>query len=414
GLTKNAWVSSVEAGHFDPGTVYATFDVHTFGDIRPYAYKSTDFGATWSALVASESPVRGYAHVIKEDLVDQNLLFLGTELGLWISVDGGKQWAHYKGGDLPPVAVRDLAIHPRDHDLVIATHGRGIWIVDDISPLRALTPEVLASPVAFLPGRPTVQRLQAGGGWANGDAMYIGPNPPDDAVITYYQRRRHIFGDMKLAVYDASGKLLGTLPTSKRRGLNRATWSMRLAAPRVPPAASAAFGAAYGPRVLPGTYAIKMTKDTATYSTQLVLVPDPRGTHTDAERRAAFDLALKMSGTLTDMTFAVERMNATRQALDDRAGKLPAGDAVAKRLRAASAAVDVMRKKIVATKEGGMITGEERLRENLTDLYGAVIFYDGRPSQNITDRKSTRLNSSHLGISYAVFCLKKKKSRPQR
>src|SRR6266705_3062873 len=124
GLPKNAWVSSVEAGHFDPGTVYATFDVHTFGDMRPYAYKSTDFGATWSALVAPDSPVRGYAHVIKEDLVNHSLLFLGTEFGLWVSVDGGRQLAHYKGGDLPAVAVRDLAIHPRDHDLVIATHGR--------------------------------------------------------------------------------------------------------------------------------------------------------------------------------------------------------------------------------------------------------------------------------------------------
>ncbi len=386
GLPQNAWVTSVEPGHFDAGTIYATFDLHTFGDMRPYAYKSTDFGATWTPLITSGSPVRGYAHVIKEDLVNPNLLFLGTEFGLWVSVDGGRQWAHYKGGDLPAVAVRDLAIHPRDHDLVIATHGRGIWIIDDISPLRALTPQVLASSVAFLPGRPTVQRLQAGGGWANGDAMYVGPNPPSDAVITYYQRRRHIFGDMKLEVFDASGKLLGTLPTSKRRGLNRATWSMRLTAPRVPPAASAAFGAAFGPRVLPGTYTMKLTKDTATYTTQLALVPDPRSTHTAQERQAALDLALKVSGTLNDMTFAVERVNGVRQALDDRAGRLAAGDAVAKRLRAASAAVDAMRKKIVATKEGGMITGEERLRENLTDLYGNIVFYDGGPSQTQVER----------------------------
>jgi hypothetical protein len=386
GLPKNAWVSSVEPGHFADGTIYATFDVHTFGDMRPYAYESTDFGATWTPLIAPDSPVRGYAHVIKEDLVNPNLLFLGTEFGLWVSVDAGKQWAHHKGGDLPAVAVRDLAIHPRDHDLVIATHGRGIWIIDDISPLRALTPQVLASSAAFLPGRPTVQRLQAGGGWANGDAVFVGANPPGDAVITYYQRRRHIFGDMKLEVYDASGKLVGTLPTSKRRGLNRVTWSMRLAAPKVPPAASAAFGAAFGPRVLPGTYTVKMTKDTASYTTQLAVVPDPRGAFTDQERRASFDLALKMAATLTDMTFTVERMNSLRQALDDRAGKLAAGDAVAKRLRAASAAVDVMRKKIVATKEGGMITGEERLRENLTDLYGGIIFYDGGPSQTQIER----------------------------
>ena len=385
GLPKNAWVSSVEPGHFDPGTIYATFDVHTFGDMRPYAYRSTDYGATWTALVVPDSPVRGYAHVIKEDLVNKDLLFLGTEFGLWVSVDGGQHWAHYKGGDLPSVAVRDLAIHPRDQDLVIATHGRGIWIIDDISPLRALTPQVLASPVAFLQGRPTVQRLSAGGGWANGDAVYVGPNPPD-AVITYYLRKRHILGDMKIEMFDASGRSVGTLPTTKRRGLSRVTWSMRLAAPRVPPAASAAFGAAYGPRVLPGTYTIKMTKDTATYTTQLVVVPDPRATHTADDRRAGFDLAVKLSGELADMTFAVERMNGVRRALEDRAGRLPAGDGVARRLRAASAAVDALRKRIVATKEGGMITGEERLRENLADLYGNIVFYDGRPSQTQVER----------------------------
>ncbi len=386
GLPKNAWVSSVEAGHFDAGTVYATFDAHTFGDMRPYAYKSTDFGATWSALVASDAPVRGYAHVVKEDLVNKDLLFLGTEVGLWVSLDGGKRWAHYKGGDLPSVAVRDLAIHPRDNDLVIATHGRGIWIIDDITPLRALTPAMLATNVVFMPARPTLQRVSASGGWANGDAAFVGPNPPGDAVITYYLKKRHIFGDMKIEVLGPDGRPLGTVPTSKRRGLSRVTWSMRLKAPQVPPAASAAFGAAFGPRVLPGTYTVRMTKDTAVYTTPLLVVADPRTKHTPEDRRAQFDLATKLSGSLADMTFAVERMNGVRQALDERAAKLPARDALATRLRAAWATVDSLRKKIVATKEGGMITGEERLRENLADLYSNVVFYDGRPSQTQVER----------------------------
>ncbi len=386
GLPKNAWVSSVEAGHFDAGTVYATFDAHTFGDMRPYAYKSTDFGATWSALVASDAPVRGYAHVVKEDLVNKDLLFLGTEVGLWVSLDGGKRWAHYKGGDLPSVAVRDLAIHPRDNDLVIATHGRGIWIIDDITPLRALTPAMLATNVVFMPARPTLQRVSASGGWANGDAAFVGPNPPGDAVITYYLKKRHIFGDMKIEVLGPDGRPLGTVPTSKRRGLSRVTWSMRLKAPQVPPAASAAFGAAFGPRVLPGTYTVRMTKDTAVYTTPLLVVADPRTKHTPEDRRAQFDLATKLSGSLADMTFAVERMNGVRQALDERAANLPARDALATRLRAAWATVDSLRKKIVATKEGGMITGEERLRENLADLYSNVVFYDGRPSQTQVER----------------------------
>ena len=380
GLPKNAWVTSVEPGHLGAGTIYATFDLHTFGDMKPYAYKSTDYGATWTPLVGADSPVRGYAHVIKEDLVNKDLLFLGTEFGLWVSLDGGKQWARYKGGSMPAVAVRDLAIQPRDNDLVIATHGRGIWIIDDITPLRALTPAVLASTAAFLPARPTVQRLQAGGGWANGDAAFVGSNPPDDAVITYYQRGRHIFGDMKLEVFDQSGKLMATIPTSKRRGLSRVTWSMRLPPPHVPVAASIAGGATVGPRVLPGTYTVKLTKDTAVYTMQLPVLPDPRAHYTDADRQAALALAMRISATLADMTYTVDRMNAVRQGLDARGRQLPAKDALIARLAAASGAVDSLRKKIVATKEGGMITGEQRLREYLTDLYGGVIFYDGPPS----------------------------------
>jgi photosystem II stability/assembly factor-like uncharacterized protein len=380
GLPKNAWVSSIDAGHFDEGTVYATFDLHTFGDMRPYAYRSMDYGKTWTRLISADAPVRGYAHVVKEDLVNRDLLFLGTEFGLWVSVDGGGRWARYKGGDLPPVAVRDLAIHPRDNDLVIATHGRGIWIIDDITPLRALTPQVLASDVVFVRARPTVQKPGVGGGWMSGDATFVGANPPDDAVITYYLRKRHIFGDMSLEVLDSTNTVVGTIPTSKRRGLSRVTWSMRLPAPTVPPAASAAFGAAYGPRLLPGNYTVRMTKDTIVYTTPLRIVADPRSTHTAADRRAQLDLTRRLATMLGDMTASYHRINDMRLALDERAGKFAEGDVLASRLRGASATVDAMRKKIVATKEGGMITGEERLRENLAELYGNVNGYDGRPT----------------------------------
>lgn len=381
GLPRNAWVSSIDAGHFDEGTVYATFDLHTFGDMKPYAYRSMDFGKTWTRLIGADSPVRGYAHVIKEDLVNRDLLFLGTEFGLWVSVDGGGRWARYKGGDLPSVAVRDLAIHPRDNDLVIATHGRGIWIIDDITPLRALTPQVLASDVVFVRARPTVQKPGVGGGWANGDASFVGSNPPDDAVITYYLRKRHIFGDMTLEVLDSTNTVVGTIPTSKRRGLSRVTWSMRLPAPTVPPAASAAFGAAYGPRLLPGTYTIRMTKDTNVYTTPLRVAADPRSTHSPADRKAQLDLTKRLATMLGDMSTSYQRINDVRLALDDRAAALPEGEVLAARLRSASATVDALRKKIVATKEGGMITGEERLRENLAELYGNVNGYDGRPTQ---------------------------------
>jgi photosystem II stability/assembly factor-like uncharacterized protein len=386
GVPKNAWVSSIDAGRFEEGTAYATFDVHTFGDLRPYVYKTTDYGKSWSPIIPANSKVRGYAHVVKQDLVNPELLFVGTEFGLWISVDGGKQWALYKGGDLPSVAVRDLAIHPRDADLVIATHGRGIWIVDDITPLRKLTPEALAKEAEFMQSKPAVQKIPAGGGWVDGDAVFVGANPPDSAVITFYQKKRHIFGDMKLEVFDSQGNLVSTIPSSKRRGLNRVLWSMRIKGPKVPTAASAAFGAQVGPRVMPGRYTVKLTKDKNVYTMPLQVGGDPRASYPVKDRKAQFDLAMKLYHTLEDMTFATERINGVRLALEARAAKLPAGDALATRLRDAAKQVDELRRRIVATKEGGAITGEERLRENLADLYGSVNGYEGRPTQTQIDR----------------------------
>ncbi len=379
GLPKDAWVSSVEPGHYAPGTVYVTFDMHNNGDMSPYAYRSTDFGKTWTSLIAAGSPVRGYAHVIKEDLVNAQLLFLGTEFGLWVSTDGGQRWARYKGGDLPAVAVRDLAIHPRDDDLVIATHGRGIWIIDDITPLRTLTPGTLGRGAAFVQTKPVVQLLSAGGGWANGDAEFIGPNPPGDAQITYYLQRRHIFGDLKLEVFDSTGRVVQSLPTGKRRGLSRTAWSMRMAPPRVPTAASSAF--VVGPRFLPGRYTVKLTEGDSVYSASLRVTGDARVNHSVGDRKAQFALAITLYDLMNQMATVVDQMNDVRGSLDQRGTGLAQRDSLLAMLQTGSATVDTMRRKIVATKEGGMITGEERLRENLAELYGSIVGYEGRPSE---------------------------------
>jgi hypothetical protein len=149
----------------------------------------------------------------------------------------------------------------------------------------------------------------------------------------------------------------------------------------VPTAASADYGAAVGPRVLPGTYTVRMTKDKNVYVTQLIVNRDPRSTYTAVDRREQFDLSMKLYSLLGNMTFAVDRINGVRLALDANAAQLPANDPLATRLRTASQQVDELRKKIVATKEGGAITGEQRLREYLTELYGSVIYYEGRPTQ---------------------------------
>jgi photosystem II stability/assembly factor-like uncharacterized protein len=378
-LPKASWVSWVEASRHEPATAYAAFDRHTFGDMTPHVYKTTDYGKTWTSIVTAESGIRGFAHVIKEDSVSPNLLFLGTEFGLWISLDGGKQWAQYRGHDFPQVPVHDIVVHPRDSDLVIATHGRGIWIIDDITPLRKLTPEVMNQEAAFLAGRPPQQRLNANGGWAEGSAMFNGPNPPDAAVITYYQSKRHIFGKMKIEILDAQGKVVDTLPPNNRRGISRVDWPMRLKAPHVPPAATAAFEASQGPRVLPGTYTVKMTRGKDSFTTQLHVVLDPRAKFTAEDRRAEFDAAMRVYNLLGDMSYDVDRLNSVRNALMERAAGAKNDKVLSARLTDTAQKLDDLRRKIVATKEGGAVTGEERIREKTTELYGNILNFEGRP-----------------------------------
>ena len=388
-LPKASWVSWVEASLYDAGTAYATFDRHTFGDMGPHVFKTTDYGKTWTPIVVADSGVRGYAHVIKEDSLVPNLLFLGTEFGLWISLDSGKHWAQYKGHEFPNVAVRDIVVHPRESDLVVATHGRGIWVVDDITTLRKLTPEVMAQEAVFLRAKPAQQRLPANGGWAEGSAVFTGPNPPDAALITYYQSKRHIFGKMKLEIFDSQGQLVDTLPPNSRRGISRVEWPMRLKAPHVPPAATAAFEANQGPRVLPGTYTVKMTRGKETYTTQLVLELDPRAKFSMEDRRLEFDAAMRAYRLLGEMSFQVDRINGVHDALMERGTKLKGDPAFGKRLQELAGKVEAMRKKIVATTEGGAITGEERIREKTTQLYGVILNYEGRP----TDYQIARIDS---------------------
>jgi hypothetical protein len=389
GLGKNSWVSTIEASRFDEASAYATFDRHTFGDMKPYAYKTTDSGKTWTALPLAENDVRGYAHVIKEDTVNPNLLFAGTEFGLWISVDGGQHWAQYRGSNFPAAAVRDLVVHPREGDLVLATHGRGIWIVDDISPLRVLTPDLMSQEAALLSTRPAPQYFETFGGWPEGNETFKGRNRPEEAQITYYQKGRHIFGDLKIEILDQDGKLVDTVAGTKHRGLNRANWSMHIKAPAVPPAATALFDAAQGPRVLPGAYTVKMTKGDHVYTEQLKVVLDPRAKYSVDDRKAQFDLTMKIYKTIEHMTWSVEAIEGVRDAVNARAAKLPAKDPLRSQLEQLAKKCDELRSKIVATKEGGMITGEERIRELLGQVYGAVNGYEGRP----TDYQAARADS---------------------
>ncbi|MEO8440611.1 MAG: sialidase [Spartobacteria bacterium] len=401
GLPKNSWVRSVHASNADPGTAYVAFDRHTFGDFAPYVYKTSDYGQTWTPLATPQDAkgIRGHAHVIKEDLVKPNLLFLGTEFGLYVSIDGGQNWAQYKGSHFPAVPVRDLVIQPRTNDLVLGTHGRGIWIIDDITPLRSLTPELLTKEAGFVPDKQTQQqRIEANGGWPNGAAVFVGENPPDGAVITYYQKSRHLFGKLKIEVLNASGKLIDTIPASKRPGLNRVTWSMHEKPPRVPPAAQIAGAGITGPRVLPGTYTVRMTKNDKPYEMKLTVALDGRNKFGEADRKAQYDAAEKVKTLFGDESALMDRIIPLRVTLAQSQQALASDEAARKAVADFDAKVDNVRKQIVATTEGGAITGEERLREHTDQLYGAILSYEGKPA----DYQIARIDSLRRELEDAV------------
>src|SRR5882724_3813122 len=381
GLPKNSWATWVQSSNFNAGTAYAAFDRHTFGDMAPYVFRTTDYGKTWTPLITAQDSkgVRGYAHVVKDDLVNKDLVFVGTEYGLFVSIDGGKNWAQFKGSRFPAVAVRDLAVHPRDHDLVLATHGRGIWVIDDISPWRALTPEILNSEAMFVSARPVQQRIDANGGWASGSATFVGDNPPDAAVIIYYQKTRHLFGKLKIEVLDSTGKVVADLPASKRAGLNRVVWGMREKPPRVPPAVQIAGAGTQGPRVLPGTYTVRMTKAGKVSETKLTVGLDRRAKFNEADRKAQFDAAMKVHALFGDESALMDRILFLRGAVAKSKNALPETDDSRKLLTDFDGKIDGIRKQIVATTEGGAITGEERLREHTDHLYGAILAYEGKP-----------------------------------
>jgi len=382
GAPRGAWVSRVEASHHDAATAYVTIDDHRRGDMKPYLWRTRDFGATWESLVTDT--IEGYAWVIAEDRVNPNLLFLGTEWGLWISIDGGRQWARFEGGLPKRVAVHDLVVHPRTGDLVVGTHGRAIYILDDLTPLRALGAEAMAEDVALLPSRPSELSLRpAIGSWFSGDDEFVGANPSADASIVYWMKKRHLFGDLKVEVFDDAGELLATIPGSKRVGVNRVRWATSLKPPKIPPASSILFGGFQGPRLPEGVYKIRLTKGKQVLESTVTLVPDPRNPHSVEDRELKQRTDMRLYDDIERLGYVGDQLVALRDAAKQRAAAARPADK--KRLEAFAESTDEFRNSFVATGDG-YIGGDEKLREHLGNLYGNVVAFEGRPSPAQLDR----------------------------
>lgn len=316
---NNHLISRVEPSHFDAGTCYVTVDGHRSDDHKPYIYVTRDYGTTWSSI-ANNLPA-GNVNVIREDAKNKNLLFAGTEYGLFISLNGGGEWKKFMTG-LPTVRVDDILIHPRDHDLIAGTHGRGIWIVDDISPLQQMNEKVLASNAHLFDVRPGVQWLSdvTLSRSIGGAKHFRGQNPQPGTVISYFLSSLPS-GDVKVTISDINGKVLRNINGSKEIGLNRVQWNLRGDPPprpagmrpggpggggppeqqpqpavpgrqaggQQPPAqqgqptpggtgqfgGGGRFGAfAFGPAIDPGVYLVKITVDGKELTTRVVVEAD--------------------------------------------------------------------------------------------------------------------------------------------
>jgi len=378
-VAEGTWVSSVFASPHEERTAFATFDGHRNGDMAPHVYRTDDFGATWRSI--SGEGIEGYVWTVKQDPVNPELLFAGSEFGLFISLDGGGQWARFT--DLPKVAVHDLSIHPTEHDLIIATHGRGIYIIDDLTGLRGLTPEIMESKVALLPSRPAPQVLSGGMAWFGSDDEFVGRNPDESASINYWLQRRHLFGDLKIEVYDADGELITTLPGKKRRGMNRVGWPMRLKAPTMPPA-NALVMAFQGPRVPEGDYTFKLIKGKETLDGTVELVADPRNPHPKEDRLLQQATAIDAYDLLGDLTFLADSVTDLRDQARNRAESLEKKDKAA--IEAFADDLNTLHSTLVVAGKAGIMSGREELRERLGNLFGEIVSYDGRPSDSQIER----------------------------
>jgi hypothetical protein len=222
---RGQWIVRIEPGAKDPKVAYVVTNAYRNGDDRPFILRTADLGQTWESVAGEGLPPNDPVEVIREDPVNSNLLYAGTHFGLFASFDGGGRWLRI--GALPNVRVDDLQIHPRTSDLVIATHGRSIDILDDTRPLRELTPEVLAKPAHLFSIAPAkgFYLLSGFADW-NGKGVYRGDNPPEGALITFWVKE-FTGEEVKIAITNSNGQPVANLKASGAPGVNRVNWDLR-------------------------------------------------------------------------------------------------------------------------------------------------------------------------------------------
>ena len=383
GLPAGNWCSSIETSHFDRNTAYVTFDNHRNGDMKPYIYRTTDLGKTWTSLVTTE--LEGHVFIVREDRVNPNLLFAGTESGLFISIDGGKKWSRFEN-NVPKTAVHDIAIHPKEDAIVLATHGRSLMIIDDISPLRQLTPEIMTKAIHFFDIKPTVLNDPgAGGNWFGGDGNYSGENPSAVAKIVYYMSKRHTFGKMSIEVYDQSDNLIRELPAGKSAGINVVEMTATLDKPKSAPSENpqAMFGTINGPNLPAGTYKVKVLKGKDEYLTSFTLKYPDKSPYTAEDRKVQQQTAMQLYKQTEHLAYIYSAQDGMAKQAKGVVQKNPK---MGKLINPFIKEVEDQNSALVFRGGDFYINTEEKLAEQISELYGQVTSYPGKPGNAQIDR----------------------------
>ncbi len=301
-LGKNTYVSEVAPSRFNEGTVYATFDGHRSNDFKTYVYKSEDYGQSWKSI-AGDLPKGQVARTLTEDLKNPEVLYLGTESGLFVTFDRGKQWMRVKA-NLPTVPIYEITLHPRDNAMILATHGRSLWILDDLTPLQQFA-RARGEDAHFF-AVPTAYQMNLAGDRMRefeGDMQFLGKNPEVGANLTYHLKAQA--KTVAVTVKDASGTVVRELSgmamkDKNKAGLNTVVWDLRVEPLPAPRGQQGGGGGGFfgggleGPFVLPGAYQAVLKVDGKEAATQTINVQgDPDIVISDEDRRAWFDSAME-------------------------------------------------------------------------------------------------------------------------
>ena len=277
GVAANSWVAQIKASTHQKGEAFVVFDDHRRNNWTPYIFRTTNYGKSWSRVV-DENDVWGYALSIVQDPVEPRLLFVGTEFGLYVSIDGGATWTKWKR-DFPTVSAMDMVIHPREHDLVVGTFGRSVWILDDIRPLREMAKSsgitqknihVFEIPEAYqaVVGMP---KFFAGSG-----DVFAGKNRPAGAMISFWSKKASKKDSINVTITDANGQVFREMSTTAKEGVNRIQWNLKKDSPKYPgpPDPFTSFFS-NGLEAMPGEYTVSIKHGTDSASQKVVVQMDP-------------------------------------------------------------------------------------------------------------------------------------------